>query len=93
MIKTGVADMIANFMISILFPFGKVAVLFGIYFITSILAAYITNKAAVAIIWLQGLRVIQFPQPFQPVELGHLDLPGTAVGIAVLGEVASYNFV
>ncbi len=51
MIKTGVADMIASFMISILFPFGAVAVLFGIYLITSVLAAYITNKAAVAIIF------------------------------------------
>ncbi len=51
MIKTGVADMIADFMISILFPFGKIAVLMGIYLITTILAAYITNKAAVAIIF------------------------------------------
>ena len=51
MIKTGVADMIADFMISILFPFGKIAVLAGIYLITTVLAAYITNKAAVAIIF------------------------------------------
>lgn len=51
MIKTGVADMIAGVMISILFPFGKIAVLFGIYAVTSILAAYITNKAAVAIVF------------------------------------------
>ncbi len=68
MIKTGVADMIANFMISILFPFGKVAVLTGIYLITSILAAYITNKAAVAIIFpisLTAAHSLQLnPLPF-----------------------------
>ncbi len=68
MIKTGVADMIANFMISILFPFGKVVVLTGIYLITSILAAYITNKAAVAIIFpisLTAAHSLQLnPLPF-----------------------------
>ncbi len=51
MIKTGVAAMIADFMISVLFPFGNMAVLFGIYLITTILAAYITNKAAVAVVF------------------------------------------
>ncbi len=51
MIKTGVADMIADLMITVLFPLGNIAVLFGIYAVTTILAAYITNKAAVAIIF------------------------------------------
>jgi len=51
MIKTGVADMIADFLISIFFPHGNLAVLFGIYAVTSVLAAYITNKAAVAIVF------------------------------------------
>jgi len=51
MIKTGVAGMIANFVISIFLPFGRVSLLFGIYLITSLLAAYITNKAAVAILF------------------------------------------
>ncbi len=51
MIKTGVANMIADVMISIFFPLGSVAVLASIYFVTSILAAYITNKAAVAIVF------------------------------------------
>ncbi len=68
MIKTGVADMIADFMISILFPFGKVTVLMGIYFITSVLAAYITNKAAVAIVFpisLTAAHTLQLnPLPF-----------------------------
>lgn len=51
MIKTGVANMIADVMISIFFPLGSVAVLAAIYFITTVLAAYITNKAAVAIVF------------------------------------------
>ncbi len=51
MIKTGVAELIANSMIKVLFPFGNITVLFGLYFITAILAAYITNKAAVAIVF------------------------------------------
>jgi len=51
MIKTGVAGMIANFVISVFLPFGRVSLLFGIYLITSLLAAYITNKAAVAILF------------------------------------------
>ncbi|MCF8303927.1 MAG: SLC13 family permease [Bacteroidales bacterium] len=51
MIKTGVAGMIADFIISIFRPFGSIGLLTGIYAITAILGAYITNKAAVAIIF------------------------------------------
>ncbi|MBK3519216.1 SLC13 family permease [Carboxylicivirga marina] len=51
MIKTGVADMIANTVIQVFLPFGRVSLLVGIYLITTILAAYITNKAAVAIMF------------------------------------------
>lgn len=57
MIKSGVAEMIADFLISVFLPLGKVSILFGIYFITSILAAYITNKAAVAIIFPISLTI------------------------------------
>ncbi len=49
--KSGAAELIANFFINLFIPLGKVGILFGIYFITTILAAYITNKAAVAIIF------------------------------------------
>ncbi len=51
MIKSGTADMIANLIITVFLPLGQVGLLFGIYFITTILAAYITNKAAVGIIF------------------------------------------
>ena len=51
MIKTGVADMIANTVIQVFLPFGRIALLVGIYLITTVLAAYITNKAAVAIMF------------------------------------------
>ncbi len=49
MIKTGVAGLIADFLIKIFIPFGTLSILFGIYLVTTFLAAYITNKAAVAI--------------------------------------------
>lgn len=51
MIKSGAADLIANLLINIFIPFGKIWLLFGIYFITALLAAYITNTAAIGIIF------------------------------------------
>lgn len=51
MIKSGVAEMIANVFITYLQPLGIIGLMFGIYIITAVLAAYITNKAAVAIIF------------------------------------------
>ena len=51
MIKTGMADIIANFIISVFKPFGPMGLLFGIFAITNLLASYITNKAAAAIIF------------------------------------------
>ncbi len=68
MIKTGVADMVANVVVELFIPLGKVAVLLGIYAITAILAAYITNKAAVAIIFPISLSAAKMlgvnPEPF-----------------------------
>lgn len=68
MIKTGVADMVANLIISVFLPFGRVTLLFGIYLITSMLAAYITNKAAVAIVFPISLTAAKTlglnPEPF-----------------------------
>jgi len=57
MIKTGVADILANGVLYIFTPLGKYGLLLGIYFITSMLAAFITNKAAVAIIFPISLSV------------------------------------
>lgn len=57
MIKSGAAVLIANFLINIFIPLGKVGLLFGIYLITTILAAYITNKAAVGIIFPIALTI------------------------------------
>ncbi|MBN2349007.1 MAG: SLC13 family permease [Bacteroidales bacterium] len=51
MIKSGAALLIANILITIFMPMGKVGLLFGTYLITTFLAAYITNKAAVGIIF------------------------------------------
>jgi di/tricarboxylate transporter len=57
MIKSGAADLIANGIISALIPFGKVGVLFGIYIVTSLLAAYITTKAAMATVFPIAISV------------------------------------
>ncbi len=51
MIKSGAADLIANGIISLFMPFGKIGLLTGIFLITSVLAAYITAKAAAAIVF------------------------------------------
>ncbi|MCB0823501.1 MAG: SLC13 family permease [Bacteroidales bacterium] len=51
MIKTGMADIIANFIIGVFKPFGPIGLLTGIFLITNLLASYITNKAAAAIIF------------------------------------------
>ncbi len=57
MIKTGVAEMFAHGIISVFKPFGIIGILSGIYFITAILAAFITNKAAVAVIFPVSLTL------------------------------------
>ncbi len=51
MIKSGAADLLAESILSLFLPFGTIGILFGIFFITSILAAFITSKAAAAIIF------------------------------------------
>ncbi len=51
MVKSGAADLVANSIISLFMPLGKVGILFGIYFITTLLAAYITAKAAAALVF------------------------------------------
>ena len=51
MIKTNAADIISNGLLSVFLPLGNVGVLFGTYLITTLLAAYITNKASVGIIF------------------------------------------
>jgi di/tricarboxylate transporter len=51
MIKTGVAGDLAHGVIGLLRPFGTLGLLSGIYLVTAVLAAYITNKAAVALMF------------------------------------------
>lgn len=51
MMKTGVAENFAQLIINGFQPYGSIAMLAGIYLITTILAAFVTNVAAVAIIF------------------------------------------
>jgi di/tricarboxylate transporter len=68
MMKSGAANLVANGMISVFLPMGKVGVLFGVYLIGGLLAAYITTKASVAIVFPVALSVAQQlgvnPEPF-----------------------------
>jgi len=51
MMKTGVATHIADFLVHVFIPLGTLGLLAGIYLITTLLAAYITNVASVALIF------------------------------------------
>ncbi len=51
MVKTGVAHLIAEYFIKALQPLGGLGLLAGIFVITNLLASYITNKAAAALIF------------------------------------------
>ncbi|UCG28579.1 MAG: SLC13 family permease [Bacteroidales bacterium] len=68
MIKSGAATVIANLLIAVFMPLGKLGILFGIYLITAFMAAYITNKAAVAILFpislTTSLNLGLDPMPF-----------------------------
>ena len=81
MIKSGLADILASNTIKWLMPFGKVTILAGIYFITAVMAAYITNKAAVAIIFPISLSVA--------IDLGVDPMPF----ILVVAFAAAANFM
>ncbi|MCD4695009.1 MAG: SLC13 family permease [Bacteroidales bacterium] len=81
MIKTGMADMIANFIISVFKPFGPYGLLIGIFLITNLLASYITNKAAAAIIF-----------PISVSAAINLGLP-TIPFILIVAFAAAANFI
>jgi di/tricarboxylate transporter len=51
MLKSGVAEIFANGLLTVLKPMGKVAVLAGIYLLTTILSAVISVRASSAIIF------------------------------------------
>ena len=51
MMITGTADYLAEGVVAILEPHGILLTMFGIYFVTNILAGYMTNVAAVSIIF------------------------------------------
>ncbi|MFC2086514.1 SLC13 family permease [Bacteroidota bacterium] len=68
MTKSGVAEMAAQGVISVFKPLGNMSLLFGIFIITSLLAAFITNAAAVAIVFpislTMALQLDLNPMPF-----------------------------
>ena len=81
MIKSGAASILANLLIAAFMPLGKVGILFGIYLITAFMAAYITNIAAVSIIFPISLAT--------SVNLGIDPMPF----ILVVAHAAAANFM
>jgi di/tricarboxylate transporter len=70
MIKTGMADIIANFFIDIFKPWGGVGLLAGIFLITNLLASFITVKAAAALVYpISVMAAIQMDLPTMPFVL------------------------
>ena len=55
--KTGVAQLLGQGFVDIMMPFGLFGIMLGIYLITTILAAFITNLAAVAIMFPISLSI------------------------------------
>ncbi len=69
MVKTGVAHTASEFFITALEPLGAIGLLAGIFAITNLLASYITNKAAVALVFPISITValdlgLTDPTPF-----------------------------
>jgi di/tricarboxylate transporter len=81
MIKTGMASIVADFIIGVFKPFGPYGLLAGIFLITNVMASYITNKAAAAIIF-----------PISVTAAINLGLP-TAPFILVVAFAAAANFI
>ncbi len=79
--KTGVAEILANIMIDIFKPWGNIGVLTGIYLITALLAAFITNTAAVAIIFPIAISIA--------AEMGHPIMPY----VLTVSYAAAANFM
>ncbi len=81
MIKTGMADLIADFIIGVFKPIGALGLLAGIFLITNLLASYITNKAAAALIF-----------PISVTAAINLGLP-TMPFVLVVAFAAAANFI
>ena len=59
MINSGAADYIASGILAVAMPFGFVGVIAAIFLLSNVLSSYITNKAAVAIIFPISIAMAQ----------------------------------
>jgi di/tricarboxylate transporter len=57
MLKSGVATTLAGTFFSVLKPFGIIGILAGIFLLTNVLGSFITNKAAVALLFPVALNL------------------------------------
>lgn len=80
MINSGAADFIAKGMLEMILPFGKVGIITVLFLLTNLLSSYITNKAAVAIVFPIAISIAQV--------LGHDTTP--YVLVVCFGAAASF---
>ncbi len=59
MIESGAADYIADLLLIVAVPLGNVGVIGGLFLLTNLLSSYITNKAAVAIVFPVSIAMAQ----------------------------------
>ena len=59
MIESGAADYIADLLLKVAVPLGNVGIIGGLFLITNLLSSYITNKAAVAIVFPVSIAMAQ----------------------------------
>ena len=70
MMKTGAADLLATQIVELLGSYGSLGILFGLYFITNVMAAYLTNVASLAIMLPIALgAAFGLELPFMPFVL------------------------
>ncbi len=82
LIKTGAAEMVAKGFIQLFLPFGKEGILIGLFILTVILTTFITNVAAVSIVFPIAYSLAQNP------DLGMLSGKPFYVAIAFAASAA-----
>jgi len=83
MLKSGVATTLAGTFFSVLKPFGIIGILAGIFLLTNVLGSFITNKAAVALL---------FPVALNLAVCGHGTQPKTVYSYRSLCRCSKFSY-
>ncbi len=85
MINTGTAEMISNGILSVIAPLGAIGALAGVFIVTNLLASYMTNIAAVSILF-----PISYSLGLKLVESGQIESVIPFILIVAYGASANY---